>query len=95
MPEDRIPAINQEFAFYPGNENGNSNGHGGEQTAAGNWGLLNLDGGSNTISELIDWIENGYPVGVVPRVRLLPTILEPRGRLFGQRLGVFQRPRGC
>ena len=60
VPKDRVPPIGQEFAFYPGN-GGGSGGHGEEQTEAGNWGLLDLDGGSNSTPDLIDWIENGYP----------------------------------
>jgi hypothetical protein len=28
--------------------------------AAGCWGLLNLDGGSSSTTELVDWIDNGY-----------------------------------
>jgi len=61
VPRDSIPGIGEEFGFYPGGSNGNGQDKGQEQTAPGNWGLLNLDGGPNTTPELIDWIENGYP----------------------------------
>lgn len=60
VPEDRVPAVGQEFAFYPGSGN-NGGGKGQAQTEPGNWGLLDLDGGSNNTPDLIDWIENGYP----------------------------------
>ncbi len=63
VPEDRVPAVGQEFSFYPGS--GDSGGGKGQaQTEPGNWGLLDLDGGANKTPDLIDWIENGYP-GVV------------------------------
>jgi hypothetical protein len=60
VPKDRVPPIGQEFSFYPG-AGGGGGGKGEDQTAPGNWGLLNLDGGSNNTPELEDWIENGYP----------------------------------
>jgi len=60
VPEDRIPPIGEEFAFYPGSGNGHG-GKGQDQTEPGNWGLLDLNGGSNNTPDLIDWIENGYP----------------------------------
>jgi hypothetical protein len=62
VPRDRIPAIGQEFAFYPASSGGK--GKGGGQTEPGNWGLLDLNGGSNDTSDLVNWIENGYP-GIV------------------------------
>jgi len=42
----------------------------GEDYAPGNFGLLNLDGGAQGTTELVDWIENGYPgeVSIDPAV---------------------------
>ncbi len=57
VPEDSIPGIYETMTFYPA---GNGNGNGGDQTAAGNWGLLDLNGGANSTVELRDWILNGY-----------------------------------
>jgi len=65
VPEDRMVGRGEQMIFYPGGEEpGNGNGNGGTQTAPGNWGLLNFDGGPNTTPELADWILNGYHGGL-------------------------------
>ena len=79
VPEDRMVDPDEQMVFYPGGEeegngngdangdgggNGDANGNGGTQTAPGNWGLLNFDGGPNTTPELADWILNGYQGGL-------------------------------
>ena len=67
IPEDRMVPPEQEMIFYGAGEeggNGNGNGNSGQQTAPGNWGLVNYDGGPNTTPELADWILNGYQGGL-------------------------------
>jgi len=59
VPEDRIPGLGETMVFYPA-EGGGGHGHGSETVVAGNWGLLNLDGGSCNTPELRDWILYGY-----------------------------------
>ena len=73
--QDSLAEPGEEMTFYPGgdgngngNDNGNGNGNGNangngngdDQTAPGNWGLLNLDGGSLGTPELREWILYGY-----------------------------------
>ena len=66
VPEDRIPDPGEEMVFYPGGEpdpdapGGSGSAPGQTMVVAGNWGLLNLDGGANTTNELRDWILNGF-----------------------------------
>ena len=44
------PALEQNVAFYPTVDD-----------IPGNFGLANLDGGSNDTPELVEWITNGFP----------------------------------
>ena len=63
VPEAGIPGIGETMTFYPageGNGNNGNNGNSGGQTSSGNWGLLDLNGGSNSTTELRGWILNGY-----------------------------------
>ena len=66
VPEDRIPDPGESMIFYPAGEadpdapGGSGNANGNTVVVAGNWGLLNLDGGANTTDELRDWILNGF-----------------------------------
>lgn len=66
VPEDRVPPPGESMAFFPGldGDGGDDEGHGDNQVTSGNWGLLDLDGGANAASDLVDWIANGYD-GVV------------------------------
>jgi Flp pilus assembly protein TadG len=52
------------FSLHAGGQGGGggggNNGQGGEQTAPGNWGLVDLDEGSNAETDIHDWIEFGY-----------------------------------
>jgi hypothetical protein len=59
--EGDVPEPGQEMILYPGGEdNGNGNGNGNTQIVPGCWGLLDLNGGSNSNQETQDWILNGY-----------------------------------
>jgi hypothetical protein len=61
VPEDRIVPPGEHMTFYPaGDDEAESHGRGHGQTAEGNWGLLDLDRGSNGVPDLRDWILNGY-----------------------------------
>jgi hypothetical protein len=62
VPEERIVPPGQEMTFYPAGdaEDGKGKGKGGDSVAAGNWGLLDLDGGSNNTPDLREWILSGY-----------------------------------
>lgn len=47
-------------------ENGSeSGGNGDTQTTSGNWGLLDLDGGSNSNADIAYWIRHGYQEAVI------------------------------
>jgi hypothetical protein len=59
IPEEKVAAPGEEIVFYPAGEGGGP-GKGEDKVAPGNWGLLNLNGGSCGTPELRDWILNGY-----------------------------------
>jgi Flp pilus assembly protein TadG len=52
--------VNFDFPDQHGSDYGQGHGHGHSQVAPGNWGWLNLDGGSCGANEQRDWILNGY-----------------------------------
>lgn len=59
VAEECLVAPGEVMDIYPaGDDEGPGKGKG--QVAPGNWGLLNLDGGSCGTPELRDWILNGY-----------------------------------
>ena len=64
VPKDRIPGIGGTMVFYPADPDGYNQGLGNDQVAPGCWGLLNLDGGDLSSSEIVDWIYNGYDGGI-------------------------------
>jgi Flp pilus assembly protein TadG len=64
VPKDRIPPIGGTMVFYPGNSTSYNQGLGNDMVVPGCWGLLNLDGGDLSSSEIIDWIYNGYNGGI-------------------------------
>ena len=59
VPEERLVPPGQEMVFYPADGEA-YDGLGDVTVAPGCWGLLNLDGGALSTTELIEWIENGY-----------------------------------
>jgi hypothetical protein len=59
VPEEKLVPPGQEMTFYPAGDD-ESKGKGEGQTAAGNWGLLDLNGGSNGVPDLRNWILCGY-----------------------------------
>ncbi len=64
--EEDLAPIGEEMTFYPGGEGGGpGQGLGDDQTAPGNFGLLNLDGGACGVPELRDWILYGYDGEIV------------------------------
>jgi Flp pilus assembly protein TadG len=54
------------MTFYPGDATSYSGGNGSDAVVPGNWGLLNLDGGSLSTQELIDEILNPTWTLVIP-----------------------------
>lgn len=67
VPEDRIPLPEEEFVFYPCDA-GDYDDVADTSTAAGCFGLLNLDGGDLGQPEIEEWILNGYhgPLAIDP-----------------------------
>jgi len=61
VPESNLVPPGEEMEFYPaGDDDSPGKGKGNDKVAAGNWGLLNLDGGNHATPELRDWILYGY-----------------------------------
>ncbi len=65
IPQDRVPPPGDDMVFYPADPDAYDEGRGADKVVAGNWGLLNLDGGNLGTPELIDWILNGYDGQIV------------------------------
>jgi len=64
VPKDHVPGIGGEMIFYPANSDEYNQGLGLDSVAPGCWGLLNLDGGDLSTTELLEWIANGYNGGI-------------------------------
>lgn len=61
VPESAVGKPGEEMTFYPADSKDyDGDGWGDSSVAPGNWGLLNLNGGSLSNTELEDWIRNGY-----------------------------------
>lgn len=60
VPKHRIPDLGEEMTFYPADPDAYDEGNGADKVAPGCWGLLNLDGGALSTTEIIDWVLNGY-----------------------------------
>jgi hypothetical protein len=56
VPEDSVGAVGSTMTFYPGDTTSYSGGLGSDSVVPGNWGLLNLNGGSLSTQDLIDEI---------------------------------------
>jgi hypothetical protein len=66
IPVERVGDVGSSMTFYPGDPSAYKQGLGDDLIVPGNWGLLNLDGGSSSTQELTDWIENGTGSLVIP-----------------------------
>ncbi len=64
VPKDRLPGIGGTMNFYPSDSDDYNQGLGSDTVAPGCWGLLNLDGGDLSSSEINNWIYNGYNGGI-------------------------------
>lgn len=63
IPVGHVGEVGDYLTFYPAEDGGKGNS--GGQTAAGNWGLLDFDGGANSNVDVGQWIRHGYDGGLV------------------------------